>query len=730
MAETVATRRCRRRTSAASCTPRSRPSCPCSTASARGRSWPTPRRAPGCSSSTRGPAPRTRPRWRCATTSRPARTGRSRCASTPRRPRPGSRARLVWVHGGGVPRRRPRHAARPTGPPARSAPAPARWSSASSTGSAMAASPTRCRTTTSSPPSAGCATTPRTSGVDAGADLRRWRQCRREPRRRAPRSGCGTTTRGSRVARSSPIPSPTRRSRRLRRPSPRAHGRPAADAALPPGRHRASSPPTTWAGHAAGPTATPCPAWRSWTASVRCWCSTPSSTTCGPRARRSPRQLAAAGVDVRHVSSRGLPHGFLNQPAAASSRSTARSTLDGRSSSAGVTPNPPPPGLQPRPEHRPRRRRLLPGHLDVRVPAGHAGVPEHRPGRLDAHRQRRDAARAARIWRGADAGRACGRPPSGTATALFYVIVTVGSAAAAASSSRATDPAGPWSDGTPIAGGRRHRPRPRLGRRRHRLRHVSPLLPAPIRQVRVDLTAGAGARRPRAPVVGHRPVRTRRARTSTGAATHWYLVVAEGGTDRGHAVSVARGPSPAGPFEGHPANPVLSARSTERAGAEHRARRPGETPDGGTAMVLLGVRPVGVAAAFSPLGRETFMTGVDWVDGWPQADRWSSTRAPESRSRSSTSPTPRCSTTRDGWRSADARPEVASVTDGRLVITGDGGDLYDCDPCLVGRRQRHLTATVVDPGGRLRGQPADWPPGTTSSTGSPSRRGRTTGRRP
>ena len=28
-------------------------------------------------------------------------------------------------------------------------------------------------------------------------------------------------------------------------------------------------------------------------------------------------QLAAAGVDVQHVVVRGLPHGFLNQPAAA-----------------------------------------------------------------------------------------------------------------------------------------------------------------------------------------------------------------------------------------------------------------------------------------------------------------------------------------------------------------------------------------------------------------------------
>ena len=45
-----------------------------------------------------------------------------------------------------------------------------------------------------------------------------------------------------------------------------------------------------------------------------------------------------------------------------------------------------------------------------------------------------------------------------------------------------------------------------------------------------------------------------------------------------------------------------------------------ETPDGGTALVLLGVRPLGATVAFSPLGRETFLTAVDWVDGWPQPE--------------------------------------------------------------------------------------------------------------
>ncbi|MEY4301593.1 MAG: hypothetical protein RJA30_744, partial [Actinomycetota bacterium] len=98
---------------------------------------------------------------------------------------------------------------------------------------------------------------------------------------------------------------------------------------------------------------------------------------------------------------------------------------------------------------------------------------------------------------------------------------------------------------------------------------------------------------------------------------YWYLLAAEGGTDRGHAVTIARGPSPVGPWESAPHNPVLTARSEF-----HTVQNVGhgdlvQTPDGAWAMVCLGVRTFGVSNGFSPLGRETFITPVAWVDGWP-----------------------------------------------------------------------------------------------------------------
>ena len=97
----------------------------------------------------------------------------------------------------------------------------------------------------------------------------------------------------------------------------------------------------------------------------------------------------------------------------------------------------------------------------------------------------------------------------------------------------------------------------------------------------------------------------------------WYLLIAEGGTERGHAVSIARAPSPIGPWESCPANPILSHRSTD-----HPVQNTGhgdlvEAVDGSWWMVLLGTRPRGITPGYHVLGRETFLVPVDWVDGWP-----------------------------------------------------------------------------------------------------------------
>ncbi|ROO87633.1 beta-xylosidase [Actinocorallia herbida] len=275
---------------------------------------------------------------------------------------------------------------------------------------------------------------------------------------------------------------------------------------------------------------------------------------------------------------------------------------------------------------------------------------------------------------------------------LFHLIVTVFLGGRGCVVFTAADPAGPWSDGVPIPA----------------VDGIDPDLawdddgtaivtfaryPEPIQQVRVDLATGRALGPPRAVWAGsgryapEGPHLYRR-------GDWWYLVAAEGGTDRGHAVTVARARRPDGPFESCPGNPVLSA-----AGTGWEVQNLGHADlvetDSGTALVCLGVRPVGLAKSFSPLGRETFLADVDWADGWPSA------RLAE------VPPGPAEEVIYDlgapdvladpVWIAVRQLPtEVAAPTPGGLLLRRTSGHtgLDGPRPAFVGRRQRHLTAVV------------------------------------
>lgn len=186
----------------------------------------------------------------------------------------------------------------------------------------------------------------------------------------------------------------------------------------------------------------------------------------------------------------------------------------------------------------------------------------------------------------------------------------------------------------------------------------------------------------------------------------WYLMIAEGGTERGHAVSIARGPRPDGPFEGCPANPVLSARSTDRPVQNTGHGDLVQTPEGGWAMVLLGMRPRGMTRAFSPMGRETFSTAVDWVDGWPIVQPVELTPPGEPVELRDDFDAPVLGSqwltvraTPQGWCSLGERP-------GYLVLHADGSTMDDPRPRFVGRRQQHQIAVfsaLVDAAGGVGG---------------------------
>ena len=283
----------------------------------------------------------------------------------------------------------------------------------------------------------------------------------------------------------------------------------------------------------------------------------------------------------------------------------------------------------------------------------------------------------------------------------FYVIVTVALSPKGCVVYTATDPAGPWDDGTTIDGVDGIDPDLAWGDDGTAYVTFSGLaLSGPdagrhlgIQQVRVDLTAGTALDAPRSLWSGT-GLKFPEAPHIYRHGEHWYLLIAEGGTERGHGVSVARGPSPEGPFEGHPANPVLSARSTSRPIQNTGHADLVETPDGGSALVLLGMRPLGATVAFSPLGRETFITDVAWLDGWPQPEPVE--LHPRAGVEEQVFDFADVDALDDpGWLAIRTVPtEVASVVDGRLAIAGDGSTLAETHPRWVGRRQRHLTATV------------------------------------
>lgn len=100
----------------------------------------------------------------------------------------------------------------------------------------------------------------------------------------------------------------------------------------------------------------------------------------------------------------------------------------------------------------------------------------------------------------------------------------------------------------------------------------------------------------------------------------YYCLLAQGGTERGHCVVIARAETLDGPWEPAPANPILSHRSTVSPVQNTGHADLIETADGGWAAVYLGVRPRGMTPKFHVNGRETFLAGIDWVDGWPVFD--------------------------------------------------------------------------------------------------------------
>ena len=99
----------------------------------------------------------------------------------------------------------------------------------------------------------------------------------------------------------------------------------------------------------------------------------------------------------------------------------------------------------------------------------------------------------------------------------------------------------------------------------------------------------------------------------------YYLLISEGGTELGHKVTIARSRYIDGPYQGNPANPILthaneSGQSSPIQGTGHADLVEGT--DGSWWMVCLAYRIM--PGTHHTLGRETYLAPVRWdKDAWP-----------------------------------------------------------------------------------------------------------------
>jgi xylan 1,4-beta-xylosidase len=261
----------------------------------------------------------------------------------------------------------------------------------------------------------------------------------------------------------------------------------------------------------------------------------------------------------------------------------------------------------------------------------------------------------------------------------------------------ATDPAGPWSEPITIRG----------------VSGIDPDLAwdddgrcwctyAGIEQVRIDPRTGQVLGEPRRIWAGTPGAQFPEAPHLYRVGDYWYLLIAEGGTERGHCVSVARGPAPDGPFEPCPANPVLSHRSTARPVQNTGHADLVQAPDGSWWMVLLGTRPRGGTPGWHVLGRETYLVPVTWAGGWPVPGAAELVMAAPPWPPAPVSGPP----ARDDFDSAGLHPQWVSVrsrpapfcsaaeTPGWLTLRARGASLDDPGVTFAGRRQQHLSCRV------------------------------------
>ncbi|RHW45648.1 hypothetical protein DS832_07465 [Bombilactobacillus bombi] len=98
----------------------------------------------------------------------------------------------------------------------------------------------------------------------------------------------------------------------------------------------------------------------------------------------------------------------------------------------------------------------------------------------------------------------------------------------------------------------------------------------------------------------------------------YYLTVAEGGNEYGHMVTIFRSNNISGPYESYINNPILTNRSTSSKVQCVGHADIFEDYEHNWWTVCLGIRVSGHHAYYHHLGRETFLSPIEWNDdNWP-----------------------------------------------------------------------------------------------------------------
>lgn len=179
----------------------------------------------------------------------------------------------------------------------------------------------------------------------------------------------------------------------------------------------------------------------------------------------------------------------------------------------------------------------------------------------------------------------------------------------------------------------------------------------------------------------------------------YYLLIAEGGTEYGHMVTIARSRSVWGPFESCPRNPILTHRDDICSPFQALGHTDMVTDeDGNWWMVFHAIRPTN--AQLHHIGRETMLAPFVWdEEGWPVVNGGRSVTA------SMTGPGEGTAASQTGWRddfSGDGfhprwswlrNPDMGNYTLSQqgLTLSGSETTLDDLDTAtFLGVRQQQF----------------------------------------